>query len=425
MCKMKARHIVAALLTTMLMACADDDGDSALCLVSAQAVSYDASCQMDTVRLTASGHWTVETDAEWVTLCIKEGTSDGLIPIYIQQNDMGRLRSATLTISASDGHTQTVSLSQMPTDGNGAAVVNMPLTFGIGWGYDLAADVADAQGLRGQVFDAAALVNDYGTDAFHNEPLTSTSLKYVREESTEQLQTKMAAKFAGRADILVASAKVSVEFARQISEQRDRLYVWCRDLRTVKKRVMDNDIELTDKEVALYCTTADFRQSVYNDTPADFVRKYGTHIVTSTTLGGKLDYWFTVSKSVSSTVEQIITEINVRVLFIKKSWTTVSEDSWEEVQKDFIGNFHVAGGGTAGVALDNAFKVYAENRELQSDTGLYETWYKCFESSTTARDEDLVMVDCGLTPIWNVVGALDKQKAADIENYVVKQYLKK
>lgn len=422
---MNSRQVQLLLLAAagFAAACSEDKSAPLLSLQSPSEVTYDARCQRDTVWLSAAGVWTATTDGDWLTVCQPSG--GGMVPLYIQQNDTGEPRRATLTVTAHDGQTLSVALHQMPGDDNGKASVNLAQHYGVGWGYDLSTDIADAGGLRGQVFDMAALGRELGDDALWTETQTGTSLEYVCGSSFSEMQTEMSAKFTGRADIWIASASVLVKFSRQLTEQVERQYVWCRDMRSVRQGYLAGGIDLYDGDVVRYCTTQAFRQSVSKDTPAELVRKYGTHLVRSATLGGKLDYYFTVSKTVSTEVEKIVTDINVKVLFVKKSWTEVDEDVWQEVQKDFIGEFQVTGGGSAAVALNEAFAEYSAKKLPVTDAALFDHWYACFENPATARDSDLAMIDFEVIPLWDIIRPLNEQKAQAVERYVVETYLKK
>ena len=121
----------------------------------------------------------------------------------------------------------------------------------------------------------------------------------------------------------------------------------------MKLAYFGNDVDLYDEEVLKWCTTSSFRNAVKNNPPQDIVRKFGTHVVTASYLGGKLDYYFTVTQNTKTTVEQISTTINVKVLFISTSASIVDEKTWQEVKKSFEGNFNVSGGGDAGIRLNS------------------------------------------------------------------------
>lgn len=253
---------------------------------------------------------------------------------------------------------------------------------------------------------------------------TATQLYFARAESSQQLQSEIAGKFTGSVDLLVAGVKVSSEYKNQIEEQKDCLYIWCRDFRTVKCSYFSNDVDLLSDDVVRWCTTRDFRNSVRQDNAEEFVRKYGTHLITTSYLGGKLDYYFTVSQDVKTSTEQIVTTINVKLLWFKKSSTTVDEKVWTEIKKDFEGQFHVSGGGEYGKRLNEEFDKYVSKGEPLQDQTLTDQWYACFENSNTP-DEDLVMVDFYVIPIWDIVEVLNPSKAQEIEDYITNKYLKK
>lgn len=101
-----------------------------------------------------------------------------------------------------------------------------------------------------------------------------------------------------------------------------------------------------------------------NDKVEDIVRKFGTHVVTSSNLGGKLDYYFTLSQDIKTEIEKVVTSINVKILFFKSSSTTVDEKTWTEIKKDFQGNFVVTGGGDSGTILNRQMKSMLPKENL-------------------------------------------------------------
>ena len=423
---MKLIRLGFYILLLLLTGACNDSVEKNVCpvLESASKVTYDARCQTDTVRFAASGHWKATVSDGWITLLRAEGDGDGVVPLYIQQNDAGRTRQATLTIQLEGEQQLAVSLTQYMPDTNGSIIVDLPRTFGLGWGYDYSIDHADVDGWRGQVFDAAALHNDCGEDAVMVDHSTSTQLYFARAETSQKLQSEISGKLTGSVNLLVAGAKVSVEYKNQIEEQKDCLYVWCRDFRTVKCSYFSNDVDLLSEDVVQWCTTQEFRNSVKKDNAEEFVRKYGTHLITTSYLGGKLDYYFTVSQDVKTTTEQLITTINVKILWFKKTSTTVDEKVWSEVKKDFEGQFHASGGGEYGKRFNEELEKAVANGEPLDDPNLADEWYACFENSYTP-DEDLVMVDFYVIPIWEIVEVLNPSKARAIEDYITNEYLKK
>jgi len=307
--------------------------------------------------------------------------------------------------------------------GFNASYIDLPKTFALGWGYDYSIDYADIAGIRGQVFDGAALHNDFGDDVVESENYATTKLLYVSEHSVEDLQQSMSAKVTGSVDLYIARAKVSVEYQKQINETKERLFIWCRDARTVRMAHFSNEVDIFDEKVVNWDTTSAFRQSVKNDTPENFVKKFGTHVVVSSVLGGKLDYYFTVSQDVKTETEGIITTVNVKVLCWESSSSSVDERSWTEIKKDFIGNFVVAGGGAVADKLNYEFKTHASKGEPVTNSELYDAWYDCFRYPSQANPDNLIMVDFEVLPIWLIVESLDPYKAEQIENYIRSHHL--
>ncbi len=418
------RFFIPAFLILVLASCSEDESRDVLQLTSDPAVTYDSSCQRDTVCFNATGGWKAETDARWLTLAQQEGTGDGRLPIYIQQNDGEQQRTATITITTHDGQQLQVALTQRLPDVNGLSYVNLPKEYGVGWGYDMKTDVADVAGLRGQVFDAQRLLNDY-PNAIREANSTHTDLYFTSGNSHTELQQNMGAKFAGSADILVASAKVSVEYDNQTKETEDSRYVWARTFMSVKMASLGSVVDLGDEYIVRYCTTDEFfKEAMSKRSPEEFVKKYGTHLVTSSTLGGKLDYYFTISQKVRTEIERIITHINVKILFIETSTTTIDEKTWTDIQRDFKARYQVSGGGNVGIELNNQLRSCGEKNQPLENPELFEKWNDCFKDPNTVNPDDLTMIGFQVRPIWQVVEAINPKKADEIEAYVKKKYLK-
>jgi major membrane immunogen (membrane-anchored lipoprotein) len=418
------KKVLFIILTLVLAACSEDEAPIAPELVSPQSATYNSSCQTDTIRFTTTGAWTATVDDKWVTLIETQGEGDGKLPIYIQQNDDEQQRKAVVTITAADGQTLQVNLTQRTPEKNGNSYVDLPDNFGLGWGYDMREDIADAAGLRGQVFDHALLRNDYKNDVIRYNNATFTDLVIESGNSHVELQGRMGARFSGEADLFIAGAKVSVEYSDQIHETKDTRYVWCRDMRGVKKAFFF-DLDYGSDNLSRYNTTSSFFNSVFEDSAEIIVRKFGTHVIIQSTLGGKLDYYFTLSNKVTTETETVVTYVQVKVLFIKKSWTDYEQSVWTNIESDFKGRFHVTGGGAAGEALNNKLAQTTNQGKPLDDPTLFDAWSKCFEDPNEAKMENLAMIGFEVIPIWDIVEPLSHTKAKAIEDYVRTDYLSK
>ena len=411
-------------LILVLAACSEDEAPIVPGLVSPQSVTYDSRCQTDTIRFNASGAWTAKVDDKWVTLVETQGNGNGKLPIYIQQNDDEQLRQAVVTIVTEKGDSVKVNLTQRTPMQNGSYDIDITTNFGLGWGYDMREGVAEASGLRGQVFDHALLRNDYGNGVIKYDNSAFTDLIIESGNSHQELQGRLGSRFSGEADFFIAGAKVSVEYNDQINETKDYRYVWCRDMRGVKMAYLLN-LDYGDYNLAMYSSTESFRQSVWKDSPEDFVRKFGTHLIRRSTLGGNLDYYFTLSNKVTTEIETVVTYVQVKILFIKKSWTDYEQSVWTNIESDFKGRFHVTGGGAAGEALNNKLAQTINQGKPLDDPTLFDAWSARFAKPDSVQMEDLAMINFEVIPIWDIVEPLDSAKAVAIENYVRTDYLSK
>ena len=421
--KIRVTQFLVLLGMIMTLACTRDDVQVEV--VSPLSLNYDAMCQRDSIVFTADCMWSVECDCDWITIENDNGYGDGTVSVYIQQNDGENDRVGFVTLHFKGGDDVTIPVRQDVSDLNSYSVlVNLPMTFGVGWGYDYSVDHADIDGVRGQIIDEAKLDKITNRKSIISEPYTSTYTECYSEQSASQLIEKMSGKLSAGVDIKIASAKVSGTFSKQMSENKERLYVWYRDMRSVKKAHINADVF----DVAEHCLTHDFLaaiESVKNGGSVnDMIKKYGTHFIWNSTLGGKFDWYFTVSQQIKESAEKIVATITVKILFWKKTSTSVEEKIWKEVKKDFIANFEVTGGGNKGKVLNDALQISANRGEPISDPDLITKWQDCFVSSTSAKDNELTMIDFEVYPIWEIVECVDEAAAAKIEKYIVKEYLK-
>lgn len=408
-------------LTLVLAACSKDEASPPQ-LTSAARSTYDSSCQTDTIRFRTSGTWTASTDAEWFTLVETEGDGDGAIPVYIQQNDDEQQRQGVVTITTADGQTLQVGLTQNVPDENGLSYVDLPKTFGLGWGYDMSTDIADYQGLRGQVFDAEEL-KKFRKNILQEETSTFTGLTYETGETHSELQTNMGGRFAGSVDLFIAGASISVQYNNKKTETNDTRYVWCRETKCVKVAYLNNP-DYGSYKFIRQCTTSSFRNAVRDWSPEEIVNQFGTHVVARSALGGKLDYYFTMSKSVKTEIETIITDIKVKILFVKKAWTEKDEKRWQEVNQSFTARFKVNGGGDVGKSLNDELEKTANRGIPFEKPYLFDQWNACFDS-LPVDENNLTMIDFSVVPIWWIVKPLNATKAKAIETYIKNTVLAK
>lgn len=422
---MRFRKNTVIFLLGIVMTLACTRNDVQVEVVSPMSLNWDASCQRDSIIFNADCSWNAESDCDWLTIEADSGNGNGIVPVYIQQNDSETDRAGNITLHFKRGKDVRITVSQESSDLNSySELVNLPMTYGVGWGYDYSVDHADIDGVRGQIIDEARVNRFTGNTSLISEPHVSTHAEYVSEQTSTTLVDKISTTLSGEVDIKIASAKISGTFSRQTTENKDRLYVWYRDIRTVRRAYVNADI----LDITEYCLTSDFVRAIdelkKGGSPKDFVNKYGTHFIWNSTLGGKFDWYFTVSQEVKETVEQLILTITVKLLFWKKTSTSVDEKVWKDIKKDFIAYFEVSGGGAKGKELNSALQATASRGEPLSNPDLITLWQNCFNNSSVAKDEELTIVDFDVYPIWEIIECVDEGVARQIENFITNDYLK-
>lgn len=414
------------LLAVVVSSCGDDNGGEGAALLSPGRVEVDARCQELTVVVAASEGWQATTDDEWLTPEMPDGRGDAEIPVYIQQNDGGEARTGVIDILTESGQTLSVTVVQIPSDDNGANA-GIPQNFGVGWGYDLSADVADVAGLRAQIIDAAKLRQLTGLEnCVEIGNATSSHYLCASEKSTVELCNYLSTKLTGEIDLKIAGAKVSAEFEKQTTDTKNRYYLWYRNIYQVKYCAFS--VGMYNPKVTPYATTLDFKKAIYALSPEEFVKKYGTHVITSSGLGGKLDFYMTVAQDIKETVERITLTVSVRFLCWKATATSVDEKLWNSISQSLTGRYYCAGGGAVGAQLNSLLEqTVNQGKPTMPDGGrctLFEDWAACFGSPGDVPDSDLAIVSVDVFPVADIVSMISPVRGEMIDRYVREQYLK-
>ncbi len=427
----KYLFIIFSLLSIFISACEKESHTPGFSTSLPSYLELDASCQVLEIPLGGIGNWRASTDCKWLTGIDTLGKEGESCRIYIEQNDGPALRKGKMTVYPEKGEAVDIFLDQLPIDSNGwEDVVKLPHNFGIGWGYDAKTEVADISGVRGQIFNAEELKKVYKNNKA-SVALNSTgvSQELIYDNSAEAISKKISTTVYGEIDLKAASVKIEGEYAQQISEKKNRLYVWYRDWRQVK--VCYITVDIRDKNRAPQCFTSQFSKCISDVangkmTPAEFVKTYGTHLIQRSFLGGKMDYYFTVSNDIKEKVETITLTVSVKFLGIKKSSSSVKENTWIDIKKDFIGNFYVKGGGGVGADVSALFAFYCNRGEALPEiySGKIEEWQKVFSNPNLVNPEDLTLVNFYVQPIWDIVKMQESEAAEKIEKYIREEYLR-
>lgn len=427
---MTKSSIYSLILLAVVTASCDNDSKEPLSigneLLTDKTLTLDARNSESVVKFSSSEKWSASSDAEWLTPTLLKGNGSSDLPLYIQQNDGGESRSGNITITFASGESLSVSITQLPSDENGT-LSYIPQSYGVGWGYDASVDMGDVEGLRGQILDVAKLKtfteDDYCIQ-FDDNPFTLYMCE--SENSTVELTHRLATKLTGEVDLKIAGAKVSAEFEKQTTETKNRYFLWYRNMYGLKECSLIYDV--ADPSLAPYVTTLDFKKAIYNLTPGQFVKKYGTHLIVDSSLGGKVDYYLTFSQDIKETVERITLTITVKFLCWKASSTSVNEKLWEDIKEDFTGRFYVAGGGAVGKQLNDALaRSVNEGKPTMPDGGeftLFDDWADCFRSDYGLSLDELAIVNIRVVPVYDIVSAINQQKGKAIEDYIKNTYLK-
>ena len=418
------RHIifiytVCAVLSALgLTACSSDDGpDSPVPEqtgpVKLDELEVDISSDGRYYSVTATADSLAQvratTDVDWIELDADTVSTSGTLLFYVKPNEEARSRDGIITLRMGDDpQTSIVKVhqhSQAEDDENSLPGGALTRQSRVGYGYNMLIDYMDPKSVTEPILDYAKLVQaeqTWGTiiaEEGRAEQGVSIKATYSIEEMTAFLseQTTTETKF------LCWSKKV--EKFKKVSEYSldQRTYGYSSLYKTIATRYVDEGKLESILHSGGDVFTADFHKlfDPVNTNPTKenigaLVKKFGTHLVIYTDLGGRLDYTvnFRSEETSRESVEKYLKYKNGK----KKQDDETSEASHCVINNGGL-SFDIYGG------TDAAIKALTGNSKTkdpfaQVDEGLLGQWLNSIQASNTSS---VSLVRCILLPIWQIM----------------------
>lgn len=412
-------YTVCAVLSAFgLTACSDDDGSDSPIIeqtgpVKLDELEVDISSDGRYYSVTASADSLAQvratTDADWIELDADTVTTSGTLLFYVQPNEEARSRDAVITLRMGDNpETSIVRVhqhSQAEDDDNSVPGGALTRQSRVGYGYNMLMDYMDPKSVTEPILDYQKLVQaeqTWGTiiaEEGRAQQGVSVKATYSIEEMTAFLseQTTTETKF------LCWSKKV--EKFKKVSEYSldQRTYGYSSLYKTIATRYVDEGKLESILHSGGDVFTADFRKlfdpvnaSPTNQNIGALVKKFGTHLVIYTDLGGRLDYTvnFRSGETSRESVERYLKYKNG-----KKSQDDESSEASHCVINNGGLSFDIYGGTTAAInALTGSSKT--KDPFAQVDEGLLGQWLNSIQAGNPSS---VSLVRCILLPIWQLM----------------------
>lgn len=410
--------VCAALSVFGLTACSDDDStDSPMeqtgpVKLDELEVDIGSDGRYYSVTATADSLAGVRatTDADWIELDADTVSTSGTLLFYVLPNEGARSRDAIITLRLGNNpETSIVKVhqhSQAEDDANSLPGGALTRQSRVGYGYNMLIDYMDPKSVTEPVLDYEKLVKaeqTWGT-IIAEEGRAQQGLNVKSSYSIEEMSSWMTEQSSTETKILFWSKKV--QKYKKVSEYSldQRTYGYSSLYKTIATRYVDEGKLEAILRSGGDVFSADFRKlyDPVNTNPTNqnigaLVKKFGTHLVVYTDLGGRMDYMvnFRSEETSRETVERYLKYKNGS----KKEDKESKEASHNILTSGDGLAFDIYGGSESAL---KALSASAKTKDPygQLDSNLLGKWINSIQASDP---NSVSLVRCILLPIWQLM----------------------
>jgi len=336
-----------AIVAVDFMACSDDDNFLADVKLPAEATGstmvVDAFANEFPLEIKTEGAWRVESDSYFFTVEPEEGTGNATVTVSVQNNTRSKRKTGHLAIvfPEHEGENKTLTIEQKwPGEyGENADVLEKQnVIYAVGYGYDATKGLyANSECLRAEIFNTSKLIKE-GTEGRGELNMTAV-LSTVTGSSISDISNKLTVKANASGGVGKFKAEANASFDMSYTDNSTHEYAI-------------NYLEATlttarfSKTLGRLKTRANMTEEAYEDingiyeeysstAPNGFenlIRHYGTHVVMTARLGGR------VRQSLDIDISKITTSYDLNV-FAKASYEGVFAKAGGSVNDDFHDSF--------------------------------------------------------------------------------------
>ncbi len=356
-------------------------------------IRLDGSCTIYSLDNGESAGWSIVEVPQWITPVKSEGGAQDAIELYVESNSLSG-REGVVAVKYANGKTVSTVVSQSASS-QGASLQR---SYAVGWGFDVTTYM-DSRGLKDQIFNTQKVL-DFNGEAISNRRSTGTDIMVFYGESFSSLSSSLNAKLnLEKLKISTFELGLSGAFGSNALSDSKRIFSWMRG--TYLERKVEFVVDAVDAQDNDLFTRdfAEERQAVIDAGGSDasireLLERYGTHYVTTSDLGGFLDYYF------SSVEEKIEDSMNIQAAIsfgYNKMFNIKGDASYEDAYKnlntDKIETFSVKGGD----AIDLTNKVVSGTMDDEA----LQSWLSSLKGDDVLECR-LELIRFDVNPIWEL-----------------------
>lgn len=414
---MKKNILYIVWVVFLITACTDELGISRVsygdeCIDIEADFVFDGSGNYYVLPIENSGIVSGETEGGFLTLTQK---GDKMV-LYLEQNDDKQKRFGTVRIEMTDGRIMNYSIAQDTRDHASGNEINQGFirNYGVGYSYDgFNGEKCAFNSVMSQVINMEVLKKveqdeneellriDYRHASYYNTASGYSLAEYVHSANFEG---------SGSTDLLIYKGTVMKAMSVLEMARKKAFYVTTEYIVPRGERFLEVEkLKYYAKEYPNLLTHS-FRKAVEKlaQNPSDvlavdsFIVRFGSHIVLSSALGGKINLYVSASQeSFDTKIQDSLFSSNTIPLFFKKMKSEGEGYNFTDVFNTSETQLEVVGGKTS--ILNNAV-LNPSFENVQLTPQLLAEW----ESSIAYDEEDYTynnveMVDMEIYPIWELI----------------------
>lgn len=422
------------LLALFIVGCSDDDftHESDTLDIRLTNSHIQAARRYYTLRFDLNGLSSTDTvldlscDAPWLTLTCDTLHGDGILDVFSEANIDSQSRVAKIRVTSRGhvGRQALVEVVQDAIDFSSNGEEDHTISYDLGYGFSVFDEYRSQNSVKAKVINVegvAALYSKDSTFSLIQENLRGVEdIEYLSSYSLAEMSYKMVESCASSAGCL-GFRKTTTRY-REISKHdiKEQCYGYGRMTKIVANRNMDvgalhylinrSDIPkenvFTEPFKLIYDNITNEKDNAKREKYIEYLLdQFGTHIVVRASLGGYIDYCFTLDRQTTEDLEKCANEESKRVFGKKVSSSSSSSSSYSITSsKNSQYAFTIVGGSKeTRMGLQREISGMGENGAFSSNT--LQDWLQSINAEvldSKDRRDMLGVVDFRFIPIWEL-----------------------
>ena len=354
--------------------------------------------------------------------------TDGAYSLVYEQNDEDCPRKGLLTVRHKDGSGRTYTVMQRTAAAESADDRKATYThsFALGYGYNaIEGAYCEIGDIRGQILNVARIIemseNGQIPDIIIED--NTPQRQSVSKTSSDYLTLMQKSDFNadGMADVLIFRGQSQKVQAIANTEITDVVYTYAsKDIRLSFREIDLEAVSFRDDRILFtdsFCkSVTKLAQDMTDENIDIFLSKWGTHIVVSAVIGGKLELLTKAATTLFSDyyMEQSFASVSLEALFNDTS--AKDKYNWDEHQKESIeSTMSVYGGDLSylnSAILNPSYKNTGLTMSMLTD---WENSLK-FTADRIEPDDNAALTEIGVMPVWELLSEDYPDLALRIQN---------